>query len=144
LYEISYPSTAIETDFMKVFGCEILNRPCKSSNLSSSNPSFYVGSFSTNPVVVLKNMNIDSTKKEIMNLELYPNPSVNMAYINEIKKACLYDILSLEEKIVITGLTGEGKVGINIGQLNQGVYFLRMSTESGTQTFMFNKQQTFV
>jgi hypothetical protein len=79
-----------------------------------------------------------------MNLELYPNPSVNMAYINEIKKACLYDILSLEEKIVITGLTGEGKVGINIGQLNQGVYFLRMSTESGTQTFMFNKQQTFV
>jgi hypothetical protein len=35
-------------------------------------------------------------------------------------------------------------VGINIGQLNQGVYFLRMSTESGTQTFMFNKQQTFV
>jgi hypothetical protein len=139
--QIIYTSTtAIETDFMKVFGCEILNRPCKSSNLSSGNPSFYVGSFSTNPNIVLKSMNIDSTKKEIMDLKLYPNPSVNMVYINEINKAYLYDIFSLDGKLVISGSTREGKEGINIGLLNQGVYFLRISTESGNQTFMFNKQ----
>jgi hypothetical protein len=140
LYEISYPSTAIETYFMNVCGCEILNPPCKSSNLSSGNPSFYDGSCSTNPVVVLKNLNIDSTKKEIMNLELYPNTSLNMVYINEINKVYLYDNFSLEGKLVISGSTREGKEGINIGLLNQGVYFLRKSTESGNQNFMFNKQ----
>jgi len=125
---------------MKVFGCEILNRPCKSSNLSSGNPSFYVGSFSTNPVVVLKSRNIDITQKEIKNLELYPNPSDNRVYINEMNKAYLYHIFYLDGKLVITGTTSAIKEGNNIRQLNQGVYFLRINTDSGTQIFMFNKQ----
>ena len=108
----------------------------------AGNGSGYFGFGNTNVYTVPGTLGCNglNVKDNILqNLYLYPNPVTNILTINNpngitIDSIAVYDITG---KIV---LKQETSLNINVQQLPQGVYLLKINTQNGTSNYKFIKQ----
>lgn len=67
-------------------------------------------------------------------LTLFPNPVVSMLNLSGCKDGMQINILSLDGKVLISGIASEGKASINVDGLAPGYYLLQ--TENTTIKFI--------
>ena len=72
---------------------------------------------------------IASIEKEEFDLEIFPNPASEFLNISSIENSTNYEVVSLEGKLVKRGILNNNP--INIQNLNQGYYFIKIQTENG-------------
>ena len=68
-----------------------------------------------------------------MNINLYPNPVKDILYI-ECDDMQQYDIFSLDGKLVKSSQTIDNEAVVDMGDLNSGIYMLRITSEKGVLT----------
>ncbi len=84
-----------------------------------------------------------STKSESVSslneteLKIYPNPVNDMIFISGLDNKCSIQIINLQGKIVQSAHLENGAEGIDVSQLNTGVFILKVMTEETTKTLRF-------
>lgn len=72
---------------------------------------------------------IASIEKEEFELEIFPNPASEFLNVTSVENPTTYEVVSLEGKLVKRGILNNNP--INIQNLNQGYYFIKIQTENG-------------
>ncbi len=75
----------------------------------------------------------------ISSLKIYPNPATNRLFIETEKKPSALSILDITGKEISTLTNAENSIDVN--SLQNGVYFLKVNTESEVSTLRFVKEQ---
>lgn len=78
------------------------------------------------------------------NLQLYPNPVVDVLYIQLSEagsRVAIVELLSIEGKVLYKGqLTGTGIYQVNVSQFRKGVYLCRVNNGTSIETTKFLKR----
>lgn len=78
------------------------------------------------------------------NLQLYPNPAVDVLYIqlSEVgSRVAVVELLSIEGKVLYKGqLSSTGIYQVNVSQFRQGVYLCRVNNGTSIETTKFLKR----
>ena len=68
-----------------------------------------------------------------MNLKLFPNPMNDVLHL-ECDNIRQYDIYSLDGKLVKSAQTSDTETIINVGDLSNGIYMIRITNDKGVVT----------
>lgn len=82
---------------------------------------------------------IDQTNTS--NFKVYPNPVQEQLYLNNLKGSISYVITDLLGHTVMKGILKDGTPAINVVQLPNGIYLLRIETDKGVQISKFLKME---
>ncbi|MBW6484085.1 MAG: T9SS type A sorting domain-containing protein [Vicingaceae bacterium] len=114
---------------------------------ATSDTLVFDNTFSGDSLIVpfcMGNATVSVTKnKELANLKLYPNPATNQLTITglDAQNTTTISIIDLTGKTVFyTNLTATPQQQINISQLTNGVYFIKIHTPTDAKVIKFVKQ----
>ena len=99
----------------------------KARNLLYETPKFPTATPIQN--IDLAYISSEPIDKEPFELEVFPNPASEFLNISSLEDFTSYKVVSLEGKLVKRGVLNNNP--INIQDLNQGYYFIKIQTESG-------------
>ncbi len=72
-------------------------------------------------------------------LSVYPIPANDILYVSGLKEECLVQVLDIQGKVVLSTQLNNSTEGINISQLESGVFFLRVFEQEAPTTIRFIK-----
>ena len=68
-----------------------------------------------------------------LNFSLYPNPFNRFVTINTVNKPCKLKVYNMIGNLVLIKTISKEKTILNIGYLNNGIYFMELNFENGTK-----------
>ena len=80
---------------------------------------------------------LSTPDKEVFDFSIYPNPTTDVLYINQVRDITKLEIININGQLIFTQNKSLGN--INVSQLQNGVYFLKVHTENGIATKKFIK-----
>lgn len=96
------------------------------------NDSFSIGS---------EKLSVDAVTNPSSHLNIYPNPAKNALFINGLKEENRLSVYNLQGQIILTCYINAARNFINLDELDNGIYLLRLSNKNGnTQQFKFQKE----
>ncbi len=72
--------------------------------------------------------------QEVAQIDMYPNPSNHLINFTNISKKSNVSIIDVNGKLILKTTINATSNSINISQLNNGIYFVRIETEKGILT----------
>lgn len=75
---------------------------------------------------------------EVIDFSIYPNPTTDNLYINQINNLTKVEIINMNGQLVLTKENNLEKV--NVSRLHSGMYFLKVYTENGSSSKKFIKK----
>jgi hypothetical protein len=75
------------------------------------------------------------TENNYAQANIYPNPADQTFIISETKSGDAYAIIDVTGKTIVSGSTNDQQTTIDVSNLNSGLYFVRVSSETGVNTF---------
>ena len=84
----------------------------------------------------IKSVNIKSTKS----IEIYPNPSNGLVYINQIEEGSKIKLLDMNSRLINIDIQYNGsKAMLNLDRLPKSIYFIRIISNNKSQVFRIVK-----
>jgi pimeloyl-ACP methyl ester carboxylesterase len=74
------------------------------------------------------------------NIVLYPNPAKTTVYVGNISETTSYSIIDVLGKHLINKVSITNNESIDVSNLNQGIYFIELSSKSGQRMIKFIKE----
>jgi len=90
-------------------------------------------------VEIIVNICADIEETETINVKLYPNPASDVLHLAVGTSVTKVEVLDQSCRIVHTTEVNNTEIDLNISDLNQGVYFVRVSHAGGNSTARFTK-----
>ena len=80
---------------------------------------------------------LSTPSEELVSFSIYPNPTTDVLHINQVRDITKLEIINVNGQLVLT--QSKSLENINVSQLQNGVYFLKVHTENGIATKKFIK-----